>query len=208
LLTARVTKSTQIGKAGNSSWRLTLSDGISTHDAVFKNSDQHEAAVELATGATESNFVDSYKYDIAAYLLAELLAMDDTLPVTVERKWQGASGALSWWLPGIMNASEGLKRQTPPPDPEALDRQMYKIRVFDELIYDTDANLTNMLIGPRWQLWRIDFGRAFRQNKKLQNPKNLVRCDGSCSRISRRWTGTNWAKEPNAMSRRAKCKAS
>ena len=54
---------------------------------------------------------------------------------------------------------------------------MYKIRVFDELIYDTDANLTNMLIGPRWQLWRIDFGRAFRQNKELQNPKNLVRCD-------------------------------
>src|SRR5207237_7799347 len=102
-----------------------------------------------ANGTSESNFVDSYKYDIAAYLLAELLEMDDTLPVTVERKWQGTSGALSWWLPVVMSASEGLKRQTPPPDPEALDRQMYKIRVFDELIYDTDANLTNRLIAHR-----------------------------------------------------------
>ena len=37
----------------------------------------------------ELDFVDSYKYNIAAYELAELLGMDDMLPVYVERKWQG-----------------------------------------------------------------------------------------------------------------------
>jgi hypothetical protein len=54
---------------------------------------------------------------------------------------------------------------------------MYQIRVFDELVYDTDANLTNVLIGEDWKLWRIDFTRAFRTYKELKDPKNLVRCD-------------------------------
>jgi len=36
--------------------------------------------------------VDSYKYNIAAYALAELLGMEDMLPVYVERKWEGKYG--------------------------------------------------------------------------------------------------------------------
>ena len=44
--------------------------------------------MQLASG-TELNFVDSYKYNIAAYRLAELLGIDDMLPVYVERKWEG-----------------------------------------------------------------------------------------------------------------------
>jgi hypothetical protein len=39
---------------------------------------------------------------------------------------------------------------------------LYRIRVFDELVYDTDPNLTNVLIGTDWKLYRIDFTRAFR----------------------------------------------
>jgi hypothetical protein len=54
---------------------------------------------ELASG-TELNFVDSYKFNIAAYQLAELLGLNDMLPVYVERKWHGDTGSLSWWLPG------------------------------------------------------------------------------------------------------------
>ena len=54
---------------------------------------------------------------------------------------------------------------------------MYRVRVFDELIYDTDPNLTNVLIGEDWTVWRIDFSRAFRKNKDLRAPKDLVKCD-------------------------------
>jgi hypothetical protein len=54
---------------------------------------------------------------------------------------------------------------------------MYKIRVLDQLVSDNDPNLTNVLIGEKWQIWRIDFTRAFRQNKDVKEPKDLVRCD-------------------------------
>ena len=50
---------------------------------------------------------------------------------------------------------------------------MYKIRVFDQLVSDSDPNLTNVLIGEDWKIWRIDFTRAFRINTDLKNPERL-----------------------------------
>ena len=44
-------------------------------------------------------------------------------------------------------------------------------------MYDTDANLTNVLIGEDWKIRRVDFTRAFRLSKELRDPKDLVRCD-------------------------------
>jgi len=54
---------------------------------------------------------------------------------------------------------------------------MYRIRVFDQLVSDSDPNLTNILIGEDWKIWRIDFSRAFRLNNEPKDPKDLVRCD-------------------------------
>ena len=177
LLTAKVVKSHQSKKGITNTSRLTLSDGTLTHDASFQPIDEHKARMEFSSGRVEANFVDSYKYNIAAYALAELIGFDDMMPVYVERKWQGQTGSLSWWLPVKMDEEERVKQKLEPPDQDAWNKQMYKIRVFDELVYDTDPNLTNVLIGENWQLWRIDFSRAFRTTKELKDPKNLVRCD-------------------------------
>jgi hypothetical protein len=54
---------------------------------------------------------------------------------------------------------------------------MYKIRVFDQLVADSDANLTNVLIGEDWKIWRVDFSRAFRLQGRVKSPDDLVRCD-------------------------------
>src|SRR5438309_2180376 len=99
LLTAKVIKSKQSGKGITSPWRLTLSDGTVTHDASFQAVDEHKTSSQFSSGRTELNFVDSYKFNIAAYVLAELLGIEDMMPVYVERQWRGNSGSLSWWLP-------------------------------------------------------------------------------------------------------------
>jgi hypothetical protein len=121
--------------------------------------------------------VDSYKYNIAAYEMAELLGLDDMLPVYVERKWHGDAGSLSWWLPVKMDEQQRVKDKISAPDVHAWNEQMYRIRVFDQLIYDTDPNLTNFLISENWKLWRIDFTRAFRVSNDLRAPSELLRCD-------------------------------
>ncbi|MDQ1404629.1 MAG: hypothetical protein QOG55_258, partial [Acidobacteriaceae bacterium] len=99
------------------------------------------------------------------------------LPVYVERKYEGQKGSISWWLPVKMDAADRLKQKIPVPDPDAWNNRMHKIWVFDQLVSDADANLTNLLIGENWQIWRVDFSRAFRLNKEPKDYKELVRCD-------------------------------
>ena len=177
LVTAKVVKSHEAKKGSTHTSRLTLSDGTITHDASFQPIDEHKREMKLSTGAVELNFVDSYKYNIAAYALAELIGMDDMLPVYVERKYDGKKGSLSWWLPVKMDEADRLKQKISVPDPEPWNNQMYKIRVFDQLVSDADPNLTNVLIGENWQIWRVDFSRSFRLNKEPKDLKELTHCD-------------------------------
>jgi hypothetical protein len=177
LETAKVIKSKGSGKGITHPWRLTLTDGTITHDASFQAIDEHKPQMKFETGATELNFVDSWKYNVAGYEIADLIGLGDVVPVYVQRKWEGKTGSLSWWLPVMMDEAERVEKKIQPPDPDTWNNQMYRIRVLDELIYDTDPNLTNILIGKDWTIWRIDFTRAFRHSKDIRAPKNLEKCD-------------------------------
>jgi hypothetical protein len=177
LLTAKVIKSGPAHKGITHTLRLTLTDGTITHDAHFQPIDEHAMNKELASGRREMNFVDSYKYNIAAYELAAMLGLDDMVPVYVQRKYAGDMGSFGWWLPVKMDEADRVKQKIPVPDPDSWDKQMYRVRVLDQLVYDTDANLTNVQIGEDWKIYRIDFSRAFRLEKNLQRPQDLVQCD-------------------------------
>ena len=167
LLTAKVVKSAPAHKGITNTLRLTLTDGTITHDAHFQPIDEHAVMKEMANGRREMNFVDSYKYNVAAYRLAEMLGLDDMVPMYDERSWSGKTGSFGWWLPVQMDEADRVKKKIPVPDPDGWNKQMYRVRVLDQLVYDTDANLTNVQIGEDWKIYRIDFSRAFRLNKDL-----------------------------------------
>ena len=177
LLTAKVIKVKQTSKGVTAPSRVTLSDGVITHDAGFQTIDESKTKMEFERGGTEMNFRDSYKFNIAAYELACLLGLGHMMPVTVERKLDGKAGSLTWWLKVQMDEADRMKKDIKPPYPDNWNEQMHRIRVFTQLVYDTDRNLTNLLIGPEWQLYMIDFSRAFRLHKQLKDPKDLVKCD-------------------------------
>jgi len=177
LLTAKIIAAGPAHKGSTHTLRLTLTDGKLTHDANFQPIDEHKPITQMADGRTEMNFVDSYKYNIAAYRLAEMVGLDDIVPVYVERKYKGDAGSLSWWLPVKMDEEQRVKQKIDVPDHDAWNNQMYRIRVFDQLVYDDDANLTNVVIDKDWKIWRIDFSRAFRLKRDLRDPGDLVRCD-------------------------------
>jgi hypothetical protein len=177
LLTGEIVKSEEIGKGLTHPWRLTLTTGSLTHEASFQDIDIRTLEAGFAGGGRELNFADSYHFNIAAYELACLLGIDDMVPVTVEREWRGKKGSLSWWIDAKMDEEERLKKGAMPPDTRAWNAQMHKVRVFSQLIYDTDRNLQNILISEDWRIWMIDFSRAFRTIRKLQNKDELLKCE-------------------------------
>lgn len=143
--------------------RLTLSDGTYKHDALFQAVDERQALMRAPNGASEVNFVDSWRYNVAAYRLADLLGLADMMPVTIEYRYRGKLGSLVWWMDSLMDEGARLKKKVEPPDRERWNEDMLRQRVFMELVYDTDRNLGNVLISPEWRVIMIDFTRAFRQ---------------------------------------------
>jgi hypothetical protein len=176
LKTAKVVRAKEIGKGITSPWKLTLTDGRTTHDAAFQAVDEHKASMEFAGGNRELNFIDSWRYNVAAFQLAELLGIGYMMPVTIERKWKGKSGALVWWVDKIMDEDERYKKKIEAPNPQAWNDQMFRLRVFSQLVSDSDRNLGNVIITPDWQLMMIDFTRAFRLWARIK-AEEITRCD-------------------------------
>ena len=177
LLNAKIVQGKQVGKGVTHPYRLTLNDGTITHDAVFQSIDEHRTAKQFDNAKSEMNFVDSYHYNIAAYNIAELLGLDSMMPMYVERRWQGKMGSVGWWVEATMDEGQRLKEAKKPPDTDAWNKQMYRMRLFSQLVYDVDRNLTNVLVTDQWKVWMIDFTRAFRLWPDLASTKDLTKCD-------------------------------
>jgi hypothetical protein len=175
LLHAEVVRTKGVSTGITGTQRATLSDGKLTHDASLQTIDVYKASFQTAKG-TELNFRDSYKYNIAAYRLDRLLGLN-MIPVSVERSVAGKTGAVTWWIDDVkMMEKDRFQKKIEPPDQTTWNDQMYQARVFNELVYNTDANLGNLLITNDWRLWMVDFSRAFRLHKDLREPKNLNNC--------------------------------
>jgi len=177
LRTAPVVAAVPAGSGVTDSWRVTLENAELTHDAHFQTVDERAARKKVA-GGVEVGFVDSYRYNIAAYRLARLLGLDDMVPVSVEMRWRSRTGAMTWWVDDVMmDENEKLERGQNPPDGASWSRQAEKVKLFSQLIHDTDRNRSNVLITRSWKVWMIDFTRAFRPWPVLRSTEGLLRCD-------------------------------
>ncbi|MBZ5591837.1 MAG: hypothetical protein LAP39_06350 [Acidobacteriia bacterium] len=176
LLHANVVDRKELGVGVTNSARATLSDGKLEHLAHIQSIDETKAEYKTARG-TELNFKDTYKYNIAAYRLDKILDLN-MIPASVERKIAGKSCAVTWWVDDKMfDEIDRVKQGLAPPDLDAWNKQMYVVRVFDQLIDNTDRNLGNLVIDKQWRMWMIDHTRAFRTTTKIRSEANLVMCD-------------------------------
>ena len=176
LLTAKIVERRSLSIGITGSERATLTDGRLTHDAHIQTVDVWKLSYTTSQG-TELNFRDSYTYNIAAYRLDKLLDLR-MVPVSVERKVGGETAAVTWWVDDVlMMERDRFLKKIQPPELTSWNDQMYQVRAFNALVYNTDPNLGNVLITKDWKLWMVDFTRAFRLYKKLKDPKGLVRID-------------------------------
>lgn len=146
-------------------------DGVRAR-AHFSDINEEKQMAHLASGRTEVHFRDSHKFNGAAYELARLLGLDNVPPAT-ERLIQGRRGSVSLWIENAFTERERMARRLEPPDKIRWNRQVAVMRVFDNLIYNTDRTQENILIDKDWKLWMIDHTRAFRQWDELVAPHQV-----------------------------------
>jgi len=176
LLEAKVIRARAINIGVTGTTRLTLTDGRLTHDGQFQPIDETKQRFESTRG-TEFNFRDCWCYNVAAYRLARLLDLD-MIPPSVERTYNRQKGSFTWWVDDVlMDEAARVKKKIATPDADRWNQQMWHVRVFDQLIYNVDRNLGNLVIDSDWRIWMIDHTRAFRLFDTLKAVGNLVRAD-------------------------------
>jgi hypothetical protein len=176
LLEGRIIKKKESSKGVTDAYRVTLSDGVVTHDAQVQNVDIAKPFFEVGPKHSEVNFKDSYRYNIAAYRLAVLLGLDN-VPMSVERVVDGKPAAVTWWLDNVMDDGDRRKKKISNANPLRAADYFGVMYVFDELIQNRDRNQGNIMWSPDSRMWMIDHTRAFRTGRDFLKAENLTRIE-------------------------------
>ncbi|MBN1221813.1 MAG: hypothetical protein JXB23_01100 [Candidatus Aminicenantes bacterium] len=160
LLEAEITHSEQpfsAREAVTRPWRLTMEkDGI-TKMAIWKNPQ-----------GRMKGFMESWKWEIAAYRLDKYLGLN-MVPPTVERRFQGDLGSCQIWIDAMMSLKDKYEKDVKTPSYKVFywNRALYLQRAFDNLIANEDRHQNQYLIMDDWRMILIDHSRSFRTDKKF-----------------------------------------
>ena len=175
LLTAEVIGMEEISEGVTGPKRVLLEkDGIQMR-AIFREVDSSRSIGPGLKGKLRRNFRDYYAFEVAAYELSRMLGLD-SVPPAVLRRINRNSGSLQVWIENALTekkrSSEGLE----PPNPLRYSRQIQIMSIFDNLVYNEDRNLGNILFDENWKLWMIDHTRTFRLEVELSEPEAIMSC--------------------------------
>jgi hypothetical protein len=150
-------------------WKLTLASGDLVLPALFRYIDRRRP----------DPLSDSYKYDLAAYLLSKYMGLD-FIPPIVERTVENVPGAVQAFVANARSIGELRERRISPIDPEAFERTLADLTVFQALVYDDCRNEKDTLVSiDTGRVYRVDFSEAFAP-KTGDAPGCLVQ---RCSRL-------------------------
>ena len=111
-------------------------------------------------------FLESWKWEIAAYRLDKLIGLD-MVPVTVEKRFQGNLGSCQLWIEDTftLKDKEEKKLKTPSYKVFPWNRALFIQRAWDNLLYNLDRHQNQFLITQDWRMLLIDHSRSFASSK-------------------------------------------
>ena len=162
---AAVDRETESGRTGG--WDVILEkDGV-RHRARFKHVNKHRPPDFLA---------DSYKYELAAYVLNRILSQT-IVPPMVPREIDGVSGSLQIYMENCSQESDFVRRNQDPPDPVLCRRAKAVVEIFELLTADQCHDMADTLIqADSWKICRIDFSEAFKPDPDLSTDCTISCC--------------------------------
>lgn len=147
-------------------WKLTLKAGETVLPALFKYIDRRRP----------EPLADSYKYELAAYALDKYLGLGFVPPI-VEYRFEETPGALQAFVPNTVSEAERKEKNLVPANPEAFEKSMTDLRVFENLVYDDCQNERDTLIGrDDGRVYRVDFSEAFAPKRDTVPHCDIRRC--------------------------------
>ena len=170
----RLVQMRDVGEGVTAPQRVILEYQGVRRQAVFKTIDVYKPGLTTVGSGSEMDFQDSWQTEIAAYQIDRIIGLA-MVPATVETYFNSKRGSLQWWVESMVSEDGRRKQGLAPPDEEAFARVNLKMRLFDELIYNVDRHLNNILVTKEFDLRLIDHSRAFRPVARLRLPAQLTR---------------------------------
>src|SRR4030043_833820 len=147
--TEKVEKDRLGGRTGP--WLITLHDGAIKQRAVFRHVDRRRPHPTP----------DSYKYDLAAYVLTRLLGVE-LIPPVVEREIEKRKGSRRGVLEHCIREKDRKRKKLEPPHSKAFSNAIAEIKVLENLTYDECQDADDLYIHlENWRVWRGGFSRGF-----------------------------------------------
>jgi hypothetical protein len=160
LQTAEIQEMEDVGEGVTKPTRVTLKQGDIVFRAIYK---------PLKRGR-HKGYWESYQAEVAAYELDKMLGLD-MVPPTVVRRIKGNLGSLQLWVEGC----DTYKRLEPKvPRTPRFSRQISRMKMFDNLIFNDDRNAGNFMLDAAWNVILIDHSRALIERKNLLKGKNKL----------------------------------
>lgn len=153
---------------------ITASEQIISRDAVtkpYKLTLEKDGVVRFGLWkdieGRPGGYIDSWKYEIAAYRMDRFLGLDMIAP-TVERRFNETRGSLQLWVDYLMSLKRKEEDKVKPPSYKVYPWNLstYLQRAFDNLIGNEDRTTNNVFITKDWGMYLIDHSRSFRTTKK------------------------------------------
>jgi len=145
-----------VSEAVTEPWTLVLEkDGV-TRKALWKNPE-----------GLFKGYLDSWKYEIAAYRLDKLVGLNMVSP-TVEKRFKGDRGSCQLMYENVLMLRTKQEENIKSPSYKVvpLNKATYLQRAWDNLIANEDRNMGDVLYTEDWRMILADHGRAFRTSKK------------------------------------------
>ena len=173
LLTAELTSTETISTGVNRPLKVSLEKDGHRINAIFRHQTVSDRPEFSSPGSR--HFLDSYRGEIAAYEINRLLGMNNMAP-TVYRSFDGKKGTLQLWAEGTISERDRISKDIQFPNVDEMKKQMWDMRVFDNLINNIDRNQTNILLDPNWRVILIDHTQSFARDFNLPKPNQIEKC--------------------------------